>query len=472
MLLISFAVLAPRIRPWLATAFIAGVTFALTVDSAFGRSLLDHEERAHQNVSKRKQRSATESARVLRNSQPPQSEGRFSAETRASTTTPTAPAPNDSFTDLATNEVVNVLVRITQNQRGSKNQLRVEVQKTPSMNDSDYQMRVAAWKFDTDYSTRTNTNEIGHYVTKEAGKALTDIATERVGVWNKFKAGFDFDFNLGSLLGSGSEKRSGDAAAAGRPKVRYGLVLKEIRLPVRQNFRASVSRKDIDSELSDATRAQAVWTIAPITHTDVTSPFQASVPPPLVFSTPTQAEQQTGLLVHDDHRIEVVESPPETTGVRQWLKIPSMKFKGKFAPAKIPSNIPMDEAALNSGWRISLTQEESLYSVEVVTDKKFKADGMTHKLNVPLVGIASLTRTYDRDLKVTSTTLNNLLIFPNLPSVTVTRFDQTQKYKAGVNYSRGTHKVGLAAETPEKWEPSAIGTAEGEKYNLNYSFDF
>ena len=367
------------------------------------------------------------------------------------------PQVHRTLGDHAGDEVINIFVQVTRNQNSKNQVLRNQAKALQPLNDSDYLLKVSAFRAPTDRQLDASSNDVGEELGLQANKVIAEIASKKLGFIEAFKKGLSFDFDVSSLFGNKKPKQHSQAQP-----VTYGLVLKDIDVPEEKNPQAALRRS---TDLSGSIQAKPVWTIAPIKPQARTRPFHADVPAAWRASNQRTTEKQKGIFIHG--RRPEPTAPSIYQRFLSMIRPPQLKFKGKMTPIQTTGSNP-----LNSGWKISMQQVQNLYAIDMITNHLLKSTSVEHRMNLPLVGAARLTRTYDENMSVKATTVQNVLVLPELPSVFVTHLDASKQYKAGLQYGFGDHQITFSAESPVNWDPSEIGTAEGEKYHLNYTLNF
>lgn len=203
----------------------------------------------------------------------------------------------------------------------------------------------------------------------------------------------------------------------GDSRMRYGLVLKDIK-PSQSSMRlASISMNDYEV-LKYAPKAETTYEIAEIYPEAGAASYPADMP----FS---RSIVQPSL----------------------WQRLPSLpsfKFSGRMAPRGLPTaGSPLPPQS------IFLEQSQGYYQLEAQVSGSMKQEAVLHRFRIPLYGNTIYRQERNKDLRYVKTVFENIYSNDKGLSVNLERYHLENRYQLGLLSQQALHKFELYSYVPD-----------------------
>ena len=338
-----------------------------------------------------------------------------------------APEMRASSVDQMRGQFAQFLVGLTQKQYGD-NGLNKAYLLGQDISENTKIVRTTMPGYSEDQKEKERVKMLWEHIRNDSSRTLGEKVARENDTIQKIQSGFKFNVDL-----SPSSKTSlTNANKQSDSQVKYGLVLKEIVKKKEGQLQAALGPFD-DNALSEyAGTSEAIWTIGPLSEDD-----RATIQPASIAS---EQSNEAELL--------------------KGFKIPEAKFGAQL--------LPNFDQGKSPGAKLSVIQSQGLYELTTNTGRSSKSD-TRHKFKLPLIGEMNIGRQLDHRFEVVETSLNDILVKPNAPKVSLHYLNKEDRYTADANYSIRSYALGFKAETPRGWEPSqnSFMKSKGEKYEVS-----
>jgi hypothetical protein len=276
-----------------------------------------------------------------------------------------------------------------------------------------------------------------NYLRGQTEKALGEAVKSKVSFYKALKEGLSFNLNMGSWFAPKSEPtvQSG--------QIRYGLIVQDI-VPTKRGPAQAAINDSISEDLRYAGQAEVKWTIGPVTELENRQIFT---------ETPAPGESAESF----------------------WsrLSVPKPNFAGKIEPATAESGPVVTGKGLGQGFKVSMTQEDGLYQVVMVTSSLLKKDRLSHEFRIPVVGNMKIGRRLDDKFEAVQTSAYNVLIDKRAPIVNIHYVNAEDRFRLEAAYERPGQSITAEAKMRPGFKPGQESLGQpGEEYKINYNKSF
>lgn len=330
----------------------------------------------------------------------------------------------------------SVMGRVTKAQSAQNQALKGFYDRQGVISQQDQKFRLAALK-DLKLANFGEGRELSRYMLNQLGKALADEAQEQSEFLSTLGRGLSFKVDSNGLAAGKDGGPSGG-------RVRYGLVLKEVKASGRGVHVAALTMDDsyLEQALASKSRAKVDWTIGPL------------------------SEERQGNLFSALDNLALTNPPAPARAQGIFAMRPDFSLRGKVLP-NFNSSSPG-----KAGLRLRFEQPQGLYRMEMLTGGGTKANQIEHEFRLPLYGKLMVVRQLNSTMTATKTSVLNVLGFydrlEGYPlNVHYTHADSILKAETGFNMVRG--RVGIEANVPN---PAARQAAQRSSAAINYARGF
>ncbi len=344
-----------------------------------------------------------------------------------------APVPVEDLSTILQEQVRGVMSRVTSSQNGNNPKLLEFRNRTKDDPTEAYGMNLALLQKEV-RSTDLRSGEMRDYLRGQTEKAVGESIKSKIPFYKALKEGLSFNLNIGSWFGPKTE------TPVQTGQIRYGLIVQDI-VPTKRGPAKAAINDSFSEDLRYAGQAEVKWTIGPVTELENRQIFT---------ETPAAGESAESF----------------------WsrLSVPKPNFAGKIEPATADSSPIVTGKGLGQGLKFSMTQEDGLYQVVIVTTSVLKKDSMSHEFRIPVVGNMKIGRRLDDKFKTVQTSAYNVLIDKRAPIVNIHHVNAENRFRVEAAYERPGQSITAEAKMRPGFEPGqdSLGQA-GEEYKINYN---
>ena len=272
---------------------------------------------------------------------------------------------------------------------------------------------------------------VGPQLLTFARKRFVESRTE----FAKFKGGFACDLNFSKLWGSKGESTSGKTEPP--PPVRYGLVLREIKIEEGEQHLAASGAPIDGDDLMNATKPKVVWGVGPLPSESNEGALRVSL---------------DEMALHDS----------------LWEQVDWSYYRPDFGMRLVPRDgLEANTGSLPSGKPVKLITEQKrgFYRMEM---DSLDPNLIHHFFAVPLYQKLNVAYVFNKDFIEEKISLLNLLAVADRPTVNVHYLCKDERFKSEVRAGVGPYALSFGSDTSKRLAEKDAKT----KYEMGLSRDF
>ncbi len=345
------------------------------------------------------------------------------------------------LSDVLVEKIKLLATTITARQGGSNRKLVEISDAAKQMSREAYLGRLGILHFEGQAANKVDGDAVRVHLLGQTRKSTEVKFKEAFPIVDRIRQGVSFNYSF--------NKKKSSNVIANRPKIRYGLVAKDI-LPATAPSVASIGNFN-DNELLYSRPATVVYGIEKLDEDTTTykvfKPYTAQEINPEIGSPISTAEE--------------------------IFRRPSTDLAFKFEAANSEDSVSDKvEGGALPGAKITISQVDGLLSVQLVTTSRLGKDTLTYDTRLPLYGEASITRKFDDKFQTIQTSAVNLLGKPSAPKLNIHHLKKEEKFKAELLVKKPLIEWGVAVEPRQYWAPGKKVGEHGDRMSISIVNNF